>query len=126
MSAQRRGPASRGVVPVAPARRPVLLINPLRGAVRAQRARLADLARERGIVPVTLWRRVTSSRRSSSGRWPPAPTVSASPGVMDRVVASAAAGRRIPFACVPAGARNQFARDVGVAPSANASKPAAA
>ena len=33
------------------------------------------------------------------------------------LVASAAAGRRIPFVCVPAGTRNHFARDVGVAPN---------
>jgi hypothetical protein len=31
------------------------------------------------------------------------------------LVASAAAGRRIPFVCVPAGTRNHFAHDVGVA-----------
>ena len=33
------------------------------------------------------------------------------------VVASAAAARQIPFVCVPAGTRNHFARDVGVAPN---------
>ena len=33
------------------------------------------------------------------------------------VVASAAAARRIPFVCVPAGTRDHFARDVAVAPN---------
>jgi diacylglycerol kinase family enzyme len=33
------------------------------------------------------------------------------------VVAAAAAASRIPFVCIPAGTRNHFARDVGVAPN---------
>jgi len=119
MTAQQRQRRSLdGLVPVDPARRPVLVINPASGGGKAQRAELADIARERGIEPVTIAR----------GQGPEALIETVFAGGADAVgvaggdgslagVASAVAARGIPFVCVPAGTRNHFARDVGVAPN---------
>ena len=118
MSAQREHRSPDGLVPVDPARRPVLLINPASGGGKAQRAELADHARERGIEPVSI----------AQGQGPEALIQKVFAGGADAVgvaggdgslavVASAVAARGIPFVCVPAGTRNHFARDVGVAPN---------
>jgi diacylglycerol kinase family enzyme len=111
-------PSSRGFVPVEPARRPVLFINPTSGRGKAQRARLADLARERGIEPVTLAQGdgLEAFIQGAVADGADALGVAGGDGSL-ALVASAAAGRRIPFVCVPAGTRNHFARDVGVAPN---------
>ena len=118
MSAQQRRPSSRGFVPIEPARRPVLFINPTSGGGKAQRARLADVARERGIEPVTLAQgdELEAFIHGAVADGADALGVAGGDGSL-ALVASAAAGRRIPFVCVPAGTRNHFARDVGVAPN---------
>lgn len=54
MNAQRRDMPPSGFILVEAARRPVLFINPASGGGRAHRARLDDVARERGVEPVTL------------------------------------------------------------------------
>ena len=117
MSAQRRRLSSPGFVPVEPARRPVLFINPTSGGGKAQQAGLADLARERGIEPVTLAQgdELDALIQEAVADGVDALGVAGGDGSL-AVVASAAAGRRIPFVCVPAGTRNHFARDVGIAP----------
>jgi hypothetical protein len=117
MSAQRRRPSS-GFVPVEPARRPVLFIDPTSGRGKAQRAGLADLARERGIEPVTLAQgdELEAYIQGAVADGADALGVAGGDGSL-ALVAAAAAGRRIPFVCVPAGTRNHFARDVGVAPN---------
>lgn len=117
MSAQRQRASECGFIPVEPARRPVLFINPTSGHGKAKRARLADLARDRGIEPVTLAgddglealiQGVLASGADALG-------VAGGDGSL-AVVASVGAARGIPFVCIPAGTRNHFARDVGVAP----------
>jgi diacylglycerol kinase family enzyme len=94
-----------------------LFINLSSGGGKARRARLADLARGRGIEPVELARgeslEVLIQRAVTGGA--DALGVAGGDGSL-AVVATAAADRRIPFVCVPAGTRNHFARDVGVAP----------
>ena len=172
MSAARPRRSPSGFVPVDAARRPVLVINPASGGGKAHRARLADVARERGIelVVATLGEAVVHVRRGVrpdrpgldlaadapddvdvvgedargevAGKGPRRATVDLaylSRGLEDfiqrvtaggvdalgvaggdgslAVVASAVAARQIPFVCVPAGTRNHFARDVGVAPN---------
>lgn len=47
--------------PVAPARHPVLLMNPRSGGGKAERFRLAERCRERGIEPIGLGRGTTCS-----------------------------------------------------------------
>lgn len=118
MSAQRRRPPPPGFVPVEPARRAVLFINPTSGGGKARRARLADLARERGIEPVTLARGqdVEGLIQGALASGADALGVAGGDGSL-AVVAAAAAASRIPFVCIPAGTRNHFARDVGVAPN---------
>jgi diacylglycerol kinase family enzyme len=100
------------------ARRPVLFINPTSGGGKARRARLADLARERGIEPVTLTRGqdVEGLIQGALASGADALGVAGGDGSL-AVVAAAAAASRIPFVCIPAGTRNHFARDVGVAPN---------
>ncbi|MBD0283191.1 MAG: hypothetical protein ICV69_13510 [Thermoleophilaceae bacterium] len=49
-----RGRAGGAWAPVAPPRRPVLLINPRSGGGKAERLAIADVARARGINPVVL------------------------------------------------------------------------
>ena len=118
MSAQRRLAFSGGFVPVEPARRPVLFINPTSGGGKAQRARLADLARERGIEPVTLAQgdELEAFIQGAVADDADGLGVAGGDGSL-ALVASAAAARRISFVCVPAGTRNHFARDVGVDPN---------
>jgi len=117
MSTPRRHVTQGALVPVDPARRAVLFINPNSGGGKAQRARLADLARERGIEPVPLpgdgleglIQGVVDGGADCLG-------VAGGDGSL-AVVASVAAAGGIPFVCVPAGTRNHFARDLGVAPN---------
>jgi diacylglycerol kinase family enzyme len=106
------------LVPVDPARHAVLFINPNAGGGKAQRARLADLARERGIEPVAL----TSGDGLEAVIQGVVDDGADALGVAggDRslaVIASVAAAREIPFVCVPAGTRNHFARDLGLTPN---------
>jgi diacylglycerol kinase family enzyme len=116
MSTQRRRPPGSGLVPVEPARRPVLFINPTSGGGKAQRARLADFARERSIEPVTLGGHgVEALIHAALASGADALGVAGGDGSL-AVVAAAAAASRIPFVCIPAGTRNHFARDVGVTP----------
>jgi diacylglycerol kinase family enzyme len=118
MSAQRRHSSSWGLVSVDPASRPVLFINLASGGGKAQRARLVDLARDRGIEPVTIARgdSLEALVEGVAAGGADALGVAGGDGSL-AVVASAAAARGIPFVCVPAGTRNHFARDVGVAPN---------
>ena len=117
MSAPRRRPSPGGFVSVDPARRAVLLINLASGHGKAQQAKLADLARERGIEPVTLAQGdgLEALVQGAVAGGADAVGVAGGDGSL-AVVAAAAAVRGIPFVCVPAGTRNHFARDVGVVP----------
>ncbi len=117
MSEQSRE-SDPGFMPVEPARRPMLLINPTSGGGKAERARLADHARERGIEPVTLARTdgVEAFIQAAVAAGADAVGVAGGDGSL-AVVASAAAEHRISLVCVPAGTRNHFARDLGIAPN---------
>ncbi len=94
----------------------MLLINPRSGEGKAARAALAERARERGIEPVVL----------GPGEDLVAHIGHAVDGGADALgmaggdgslapVAAAAAERDLPFICLPAGTRNHFAMDVGIA-----------
>jgi diacylglycerol kinase family enzyme len=106
-----------GLVRVDAARRAVLFINPNSGGGKAGRASLADIARERSIEPVALpgdglealIQGVVDDGADVLG-------VAGGDGSL-AVVAASAAARGIPFVCIPAGTRNHFARDLGVAPN---------
>jgi diacylglycerol kinase family enzyme len=117
MSAPRRRPPPSGFVHVDSALRPVLFINPNSGGGKARRAGLAVLARQRGIEPVTLapGDELEALIQGAVADGADALGVAGGDGSL-AVVAAAAAASRIPFVCLPAGTRNHFARDVGVAP----------
>ena len=98
-----------------PPAHPVLVYNPLSGDGKAERFRLAEEARRRGIEPVELKpgddleqlvREAVATRRRRAGD-----------GGRRRVAGDRRGDRRragLPYACIPAGTRNHFALDLGV------------
>jgi len=115
MNLSRRRLSRYGWRPVDPPRRPVLFVNPRSGDGKAVRAGLAEQARARGIEAVVLEAgqdlAALAGRAAADGA--DALGMAGGDGSL-AAVAAAAAARGIPFACVPAGTRNHFARDVGV------------
>jgi diacylglycerol kinase family enzyme len=96
--------------------RPVLIINPRSGDGRAARARLAERARERGIEPLVLGPGDDLAALVADALDRGADTLGMAGGDGSLApVAAAAAERDVPFVCVPAGTRNHFAMDVGIA-----------
>jgi hypothetical protein len=95
----------------------VLFVNRASGGGKADRAHLAERARERGIEPVVLAPgadlRGLAERAAADGA--DVLGMAGGDGSLG-VVASVARDRQLPFACVPAGTRNHFARDLGLAP----------
>lgn len=94
----------------------MLFINPASGGGKAARADLAGQARERGVEPVvlepgddleTLVREAVADGADALG-------MAGGDGSL-ATVAAAASAHGLPFVCVPAGTRNHFARDLGVA-----------
>ncbi len=96
-------------------RRPVLFINPRSGGGAAVRHRLPERARELGIEAVVLkpGRSLAALAQAAVADGADALGMAGGDGSL-AVVAAAAAGRGLPFICVPAGTRNHFALDVGV------------
>lgn len=101
--------------PAPPPRRPVVLINPRSGDGRAERAGVAEAARERGIEAVILepGRDLPTLARGAIERGADAIGMAGGDGSM-AIVAAIAAEHDIPFVCIPAGTRNHFALDLGV------------
>ncbi len=98
-----------------PPERPVLFVNPRSGGGKAERADLAERARERGIDAIvlgpgdslpTLIDQAVADGADALG-------VAGGDGSL-AVVAAAALAHRLPFVCVPAGTRNHFALDIGI------------
>ncbi len=112
-------PASRlsryGWRPADPPRRPVLFINPRSGGGKAERAGLAERARDTGIEAVLLepGRDLAALAGAAAAAGADALGMAGGDGSL-AVVATVAAAHGIPFVCIPAGTRNHFALDVGV------------
>jgi hypothetical protein len=109
------GSAGGAWTPAPQSRQPALLINPRSGGGKAERLRLADEARARGVEPLvldpdddlaTLARRAIAGGADVLG-------MGGGDGSM-AVVAALAAEHGLPFVCVPAGTRNHLALDLGV------------
>ena len=100
---------------VARPHRPVLFINPRSGGGTAARLSLDRRARDVGIEPVVLepGQDLAALVAHAVSRGADALGMAGGDGSM-AVVAGAAAAHGLPFACVPAGTRNHFARDLGV------------
>ncbi len=101
--------------PADPARRPVLFVNPRSGDGKADRAGVAERAREQGIEAVILapGQDLAALAREAATGGADALGMAGGDGSL-AVVAAVAAAHGIPFVCVPAGTRNHFALDVGV------------
>jgi diacylglycerol kinase family enzyme len=98
-------------------RRSVLIINPKSGGGKAGHARLDEAARQRGIEPVVLTAGddLEALAKAAVAAGADALGMAGGDGSL-AVVASVAVANGLPFVCVPAGTRNHFARDLGVAP----------
>jgi diacylglycerol kinase family enzyme len=98
-----------------PLRRPVLFVNPTSGGGKAQRAAVAERARERGIEVIVLSpdQNLPALVRDAVGRGADALGVAGGDGSL-AVVAEVAEANGLPFVCIPAGTRNHFALDLGV------------
>ena len=94
---------------------PVLFYNPLSGGGKAERFKLADEARRRGIEPIELRRGDDLEQlvRAAVARGADALAMAGGDG-SQAVVAMIAAELDLPYACIPAGTRNHFALDLGV------------
>lgn len=94
----------------------VLFYNPLSGGGKAQRFRLADEARRRGIEPIELRPHkddLETLVRDAVARGADALAMAGGDG-SQAVVAKVAAEFDLPYACIPSGTRNHFALDLGV------------
>jgi diacylglycerol kinase family enzyme len=99
-----------------PPRRPVLFINPRSGGGKAARAGLAEKASALGVRPVVLepGGDLVALLREAIAAGADALGMAGGDGSM-AAVAAVASAHGLPFVCVPAGTRNHFARDLGVA-----------
>ena len=95
--------------------RPVLFYNPRSGGGKAERFRLAEEARRRGIEPMELRPGTDLEElvRDAVKRGADALAMAGGDG-SQAIVAMVAAELNLPYACIPAGTRNHFALDLGV------------
>jgi diacylglycerol kinase family enzyme len=104
-----------GWVAAEPPQRPVLFVNPKSGGRKAERAGLAERARERGVEVIVMQPDQTLARAADKAVERGADTLGVAGGDGSlAVVAAAALAHGLPFVCVPAGTRNHFALDLGV------------
>ena len=95
--------------------RPVLFFNPKSGGGKAEKFKLADEARARGIEPIELQPGSDLGQlvREAVAGGADALAMAGGDG-SQAIVAAVAAEHQLPYACIPAGTRNHFALDLGV------------
>jgi diacylglycerol kinase family enzyme len=97
------------------ARHPVLLLNPKSGGGKAERFKLGDLCRKRGIEPVVLHPGDDLRQLAEDAVARGADLLGMAGGDGSQaLVASVASRHGIPFVVIPAGTRNHFALDLGL------------
>ena len=98
-----------------PPSRAVLFYNPKSGGGKAERFKLADEARKRGIEPIELklGEDLETLVRAAVDRGADGLAMAGGDG-SQAIVAKVAAEKGLPYACIPAGTRNHFALDLGV------------
>jgi diacylglycerol kinase family enzyme len=95
--------------------RPVLFFNPKSGGGKAEKFKLADEARARGIEPIELKPGSDLEQLVREAVVGGADALAMAGGDGSQaVVAAIAAEHELPYACIPAGTRNHFALDLGV------------
>jgi diacylglycerol kinase family enzyme len=101
--------------PAAAPERPVLFFNPKSGGGKAEKFHLADEARSRGLEAVELQRGddLEMLVRDAVSQGADALAMAGGDG-SQAIVATVAAEKGLPYACIPAGTRNHFALDLGV------------
>ena len=116
LAAARAALVTRVALPDAvPPSHPALFFNPKSGGGKAEKFRLEDEARARGIEPIELTRGTDLEQlvRDAVARGADGLAMAGGDG-SQAVVASIAAELDLPYACIPAGTRNHFALDLGV------------
>jgi diacylglycerol kinase family enzyme len=95
--------------------RPVLFFNPKSGGGKAEKFKLADQARARGIKPIELTPNGDLEQlvRDAVADGADALAMAGGDG-SQAIVAAIAAEHQLPYACIPSGTRNHFALDLGV------------
>ena len=108
-STARRRPAATE------ARHPVLIMNPKSGGGKAERFRLAEECRSRGIETVVLGPGDDLLQLAEDAVARGADIIGMAGGDGSQALVAAVAARSgIPYVCVPAGTRNHFALDLGL------------
>ena len=98
-----------------PPKHPVLFFNPKSGGGKAEKFRLAEQARARGIEPIELKPGTDLEELVRGAVADGADGLAMAGGDGSQaVVAKVAAELDLPYACIPAGTRNHFALDLGV------------
>ena len=98
-----------------PPAHPVLFFNPKSGGGKAERFKLADEARARGIEPIELTRGTDLEQLVRDAVAAGADGLAMAGGDGSQaIVAAIASELDLPYACIPAGTRNHFALDLGV------------
>ncbi len=94
---------------------PVLIFNPKSGGGKAEKFKLADEAKARGIEAIELGpgQDLEKIARDAVARGADALAMAGGDG-SQAIVAAIAAELDLPYACIPAGTRNHFALDLGV------------
>jgi diacylglycerol kinase family enzyme len=96
-------------------RRPVLIMNLKSGGGKAERFRLADECRKRGIEPIVLRPGDDLLRLAEDAIDRGADVIGMAGGDGSQALVATVASRRgVPHVCVPAGTRNHFALDLGL------------
>ena len=96
--------------------KPVLIVNPTSGGGTASRYDLVGQCRARGIEPVVFERGDDLSALATAAIEGGADVIGMAGGDGSQAaVAAVAAEHDVPYVCVPAGTRNHFAIDIGVA-----------
>ncbi|HEY1357389.1 MAG TPA: diacylglycerol kinase family protein [Thermoleophilaceae bacterium] len=116
LAAARTAITVHASLPAAPApQRPVLFYNPKSGGGKSTRFAVAEEARARGIEPIELTAGSDLEKlvRDAVARGADGLAMAGGDG-SQAIVASIAAEKGLPYACIPAGTRNHFALDLGV------------
>jgi diacylglycerol kinase family enzyme len=114
---RREQPDARRGQRADPPRKPVLFVNPRSGGGRADRAHVAERARDLGIDVVVLAPEDDLSRSVTHAVADGVDALGMAGGDGSlSVVAAAASTHGLPFICVPTGTRNHFALDLGIDP----------